>query len=423
MGDKSKILIVEDEVIVAKDIQISLENLGYEVCGHAVSGQDAISLCETKNPDIVLMDIVLNGPLDGIETSEIIRSLFNLPVIYLTAYSDEATIQKAKITEPFGYIIKPFEERDLKTTIEMALYKYKTDLLLNNKEKWLSTVFNSISEGIITTDMEGNIEFMNRSAEHITGYKIDDACKNHYSKILKATSEETGEEIFDFVSKCIKEGVEVIINDYVNLITKEGFETPVNITVNVLKDSSEHTIGTVINFVNMSALKNYENELTKYATTDSLTGVLNRKTGLFYLEKQIQLCKRYGNFFSIAYIDVNYLKEINEKFGENCGDEVLKIICSIIKNDIRESDTVCRLGGDEFLILFSMTSIEEARIVWERIEKKLDIYNSSKAKPFDISAACGLAQFEANDDKNLEELINIADEEMYRNKIAFKNKK
>ncbi|HQF34469.1 MAG TPA: diguanylate cyclase, partial [Petrotogaceae bacterium] len=336
---------------------------------------------------------------------------------------DEATIQKAKITEPFGYIIKPFEERDLKTTIEMALYKYKTDLLLNNKEKWLSTVFNNISEGIITTDMEGNIEFMNKSAEYITGYKIDDACKNHYSKVLKVTSEETGEEIFDFVSKCIKEGVEVIINDYVNLINREGFETPVNITVNVLKDSSERTIGTVISFVNMSAIKNYENELTKYATTDSLTGVLNRKTGLFYLEKQIQLCKRYGNFFSIAYIDVNYLKEINEKFGENCGDEVLKIICSIIKNDIRESDTVCRLGGDEFLILFSMTSIEEARIVWERIEKKIDIYNSSKAKPFDISAACGLAQFEANDDKNLEELINIADEEMYRNKISFKNKK
>jgi len=118
-----KILIVEDEEIVVLDIRGALERAGYTVADTANSGDKAIEKTMEVRPDLVLMDIVLKGELDGIETAERIRALFNIPVIYLTAHADEGTLKRAKVSEPFGYIVKPFRERDLQIAIEFALYK------------------------------------------------------------------------------------------------------------------------------------------------------------------------------------------------------------------------------------------------------------------------------------------------------------
>lgn len=120
---KINVLVVEDESIVSKDIQHSLKKLGYNVVGAAATGEKALELVRSENPDVVLMDIMLKGDMSGIDTAEIIKNEVTTPVIYLTAYADEATLAKAKITEPYGYIIKPFKEIDLHTSIEMAIYK------------------------------------------------------------------------------------------------------------------------------------------------------------------------------------------------------------------------------------------------------------------------------------------------------------
>jgi two-component system, LytTR family, response regulator LytT len=124
---KVKILIVEDESIVAKDIQNSLKKLGYQISAVVNSGDKAINEVEENRPDIVLMDIMLKGKITGIEAAKEIKDRFSLPVIFLTAYADDNTLNKAKITEPYGYIIKPFKEKELQKTIEMALYKYEKD--------------------------------------------------------------------------------------------------------------------------------------------------------------------------------------------------------------------------------------------------------------------------------------------------------
>lgn len=120
---KVKVFVVEDESIVSKDIQYSLKRLGYDVVGSASSGESSLIKIGECMPDIVLMDIMLKGAMNGIETAEIVKSEFKIPVIFLTAYADDATLDKAKITEPYGYIIKPFKEIDLHTAIEMAVYK------------------------------------------------------------------------------------------------------------------------------------------------------------------------------------------------------------------------------------------------------------------------------------------------------------
>lgn len=121
---KTNVLVVEDENIVAKDIQHSLKKLGYGVVGIASSGEKAIAIASEQKPDIILMDIMLQGGMSGIETAQEIKEKLDIPVVYLTAYADESTLNKAKVTEPYGYIIKPFKEIDIHTSIEMALYKH-----------------------------------------------------------------------------------------------------------------------------------------------------------------------------------------------------------------------------------------------------------------------------------------------------------
>ena len=120
-----KILVVESEAIVAKDIQNTLKSLGYDAPAIALSGEEAINKSEEIHPDLLFMGIVLKGEIDGIEAAEKIRNHFNIPVVYLAAYMDEKTLQRAETTGPFGYILKPFKERELHTTIETTLHRFR----------------------------------------------------------------------------------------------------------------------------------------------------------------------------------------------------------------------------------------------------------------------------------------------------------
>jgi DNA-binding LytR/AlgR family response regulator len=145
---KANVFILEDEFIVLKDIQASLKKLGYNIVGSAPSGEKALELLEEVTPDIVLMDIMLKGKMNGIETAQIVKDKYAIPVIYLTAYAEEATLNLAKVTEPYGYILKPFKEIDLHTSIEMALYKHKKDREIEQNRDMLYSLFmNKEKEG------------------------------------------------------------------------------------------------------------------------------------------------------------------------------------------------------------------------------------------------------------------------------------
>ncbi|MCK5227771.1 MAG: response regulator, partial [Desulfobulbaceae bacterium] len=136
---KERILIVEDELIVAKDIENCLTKLGYSMTGIVASGEEAVRKVDELRPDLVLMDIVLKGEMNGIEAAEEINTL-NIPVVYLTAHADTDTLDRAKTTAPYGYIIKPFDERMLQSTIEITLYKSRMENKLKEREAWLFTI-------------------------------------------------------------------------------------------------------------------------------------------------------------------------------------------------------------------------------------------------------------------------------------------
>jgi len=171
---KAKILVVEDEIVVAKAIQLALQRHGYDAAATASAGLEAIQKTDEMKPDLILMDIVLKGSMDGITAVEQIRSRFDIPIVYLTAYTNSETVQRAKITEPFGYITKPFDERELHTNIEMALYKHKMDKVLRKSESEKQLILSTLSELIIYLDKNLRVVRANKAAGDSVGQPADE---------------------------------------------------------------------------------------------------------------------------------------------------------------------------------------------------------------------------------------------------------
>ena len=235
----AQIMVVEDERITAKDIQSALESAGYGVTGLVFSGEDAVRKAGELRPDLVLMDIQLEGEMDGIEAATQIRERYNIPVIYLTAYSNAGIVHRAKMTEPagyllkeqFGFLTKPFEESELNTTIEIALYNHKIEKRLRNREQWLAAVLKSVSDAVIATDSKGRIKYMNPAAEEFTGWIQEDAVGEDLDKILKILNKEStnlgyasGNAETDFFDKTVitdKHGAKLIVSGSITPIKDE----------------------------------------------------------------------------------------------------------------------------------------------------------------------------------------------------------
>jgi PAS domain S-box-containing protein len=183
-------MIVEDEPIVAMDIKRCLIGLGYKVTAIAADSEEAVRKIEEGRPDLVLMDIHIKGKVDGVETAWRVRQRFNVPIVYLTSFSDADTLERAKFTEPYGYILKPYEDRDLHTTIEMALHRFQKVNEMINHHRSLSTILRSIGDAVLAADCNGNVTYMNAVAEVITGVRQPDAVSRKLSDILPFDNEQ-----------------------------------------------------------------------------------------------------------------------------------------------------------------------------------------------------------------------------------------
>jgi PAS domain S-box-containing protein len=170
---RPQILIVEDEAIVAMDLKLHLQNLGYAVVGLASDGESAIAMAERKQPDLVLMDISLGPGLDGIEAARQVQAM-DIPIVFLTAFADEMTLARAKDSGPYGYLLKPFDERALHSTIEMALYRHGMEQRLKASESRLRAIIEHALELVVILDPSGRVTYSSPSATRILGYVISD---------------------------------------------------------------------------------------------------------------------------------------------------------------------------------------------------------------------------------------------------------
>lgn len=237
------ILVVEDERITAEDIRVGLELAGYKVPIICSTGEDAVRQAGRLEPDLVLMDIKLEGEMDGIEAAAEIRKLYDIPVIYLTAFSDEKTVERAKLTEPSGFLVKgqgmlskPFEESELHAAIEITLYRHQME---KEHDQISSAMLQKTSEAVIATNSAGQIRFINALAETLTGWAKTEALGKDLAEVFLPLSEVTDESSLE-EALSFKKSPEIT--------SRNGSRVMVQGTVTPIKDHKQRVNGLVVAF-------------------------------------------------------------------------------------------------------------------------------------------------------------------------------
>lgn len=268
-----RILLVEDEALIAADIEDQLTRLGYVVVGCCDTGADAVAQTMALQPDLVLMDIRLKGPMDGIHAAEQLRTGAQTPVVFLTAHADRNTLQRAGLSAPFGYLVKPIETRDLYATIEMALYRYQAESRLRTMERRLATTLESIGDGVLTTDLQGRITFLNPVAERLTGWRRSEALGRPLSEVFQAIHEKTRERLPDLVAEVIRQGIVISVGDHTCLLSRHEGELPIDDSAAPIRDDDGRITGVVVTFRDRSERQRLEEKLREAQKLESL-GIL-----------------------------------------------------------------------------------------------------------------------------------------------------
>jgi two-component system cell cycle sensor histidine kinase/response regulator CckA len=263
---KKQILIVEDEGLIAADIQKRLERLGYSVPTIAHSGGDALRLARSTPFDLVLMDIHLPGDLDGIATAQELKKL-DMPVVYVTAYADQETVSRAKITEPFGYILKPIADGDLRSTVQISIYKHEMERRLRASEAWLSTTLRSVGDGIIATNTMGEVVFLNPVAEELTGWAAGDAHGRMLMDVFVLCAESTRRP----AKNPILDMLPGETRNY-TLISKTGLATTVEVEC-FENRSTDEVLGAIVAVRDISSRKEMESRLMQSERMEAIAGM------------------------------------------------------------------------------------------------------------------------------------------------------
>jgi PAS domain S-box-containing protein len=273
-----RILVVEDESIVALDVSIKLEDMGYRVCGCVPSGEEAIAEVERARPDLVLMDVKLQGTMDGIEAVERIRAGFNTPVVYLTAYADKLTVARARETGPLGYVLKPFEVAELRAAIEVALYRHELEQRVRESEQWLSATLKSIGDGVIATDRQGCVEFMNPVAEALTGWTSKEASGRPVAEVLNVVAQDVDASLGGS-STCAPTGkTEPGLDQDLVLVSRGGEQTPIERSAAPIQDDGADVVGAVVVFRDITKRRQMEEALRHHSAE---LAALNRQLEAF----------------------------------------------------------------------------------------------------------------------------------------------
>ena len=245
---KPKILVVEDERVVAADIEESLRKLGYHVVGAAASGVGAIRRAVETEPDLVLMDIKLKGRMDGIDAAQELHERLGIPVVFLTAYADDSILARAKRSSPSGYVLKPFDDRSLRSAVEIALDRHPRERRLRQSEQRLATALRSFQDAVVLTGADARIAFLNRAAERLTGWDRAQACGRPAGDVVVLMDRRTGSVKPDPSWRVLGEGSSLGIGDDVLLVSRHGAEVPVEGTVSPLRDDDGEVVGAAFVF-------------------------------------------------------------------------------------------------------------------------------------------------------------------------------
>jgi two-component system, sensor histidine kinase and response regulator len=259
--ENKKIIVVEDEKIVALEIERELIRAGYEVPCTLSRGEDAVQKAGEVDPMLILMDIKLKGEMDGITAASHIRNRYTIPVIFMTAHTDRDTFQRSHSAEPFDYIVKPFQMKDLHQRIEMALFRVNIEKQLKIKEQWLAETLNGISEGIVTMGVDGLIRFVNLKAEYLTGWSGSEAANRKIDDVFHLMDRKSGKSIPILGNRSPYDGEYMHDSGNTLLAGKPGVPFPVEYSVAPVRDPQNAVTGAVLTFIDVSTKRELENNL------------------------------------------------------------------------------------------------------------------------------------------------------------------
>ncbi|WP_314441323.1 two-component system response regulator [Massilia timonae] len=536
--DAPALLVVEDEAVVAMDIAGQLRDMGYRVCGCVDNGRDAIARARADRPDLVLMDVVLKGDMDGIAAAAAIGAELQIPILFLTAYSDDQTVDRAAGAMPYGYLTKPFQGRELRAVIEVALRKAEVERALRDKERWLSSVLHGVGDAVIALDADGRVGLANPAAERLLGAEI---LRGRSAAEVVRLEDDTGGTVGLAHHDCTARSGAAV------LVTGAGQRIPVDYSAGPICDERAHPMGTAIvlhderervaaelrlahseqrfrsafdnaplglalvdrdnryarvnramcrllgapaealvgavqdafgdsgdnaiereyqqdllagrsdavqyerryrpgdgrtvwalvsatllpadhepqHFLiqvnDVTERKRAEEELAHLAHHDALTGVANRAMLSEQVERELAVARRRGSRLAVVFIDLDYFKHINDTYGHETGDVVLKELASRLAHSVRAIDIVGRLGGDEFVVVLS--EVSDARDVVAltdklRLECGRPLHFSGHEVRLAVSMGVSLFPDDARDFRTL---LRFADSALYQAKGEGRN--
>lgn len=248
---------------MAENLRRCLHDLGYGVAGIADTAAEAVDLAREHKPDLVLSDIRIKGPEDGTAAARTLSLQFDVPVVFLTALADEATLQRARQTGPFGYVVKPYSERDLRIAIELALERHQSERRVRRAERLLDATLRSIGDAVIATDAQGRITFMNPVAEALTGDKASDAVGRELDTVFLTGDATTSQPVQNPAFAVIQSGEAIVPQRNQTLVARDCKRRPIDGTCAPIRDENGQTVGGILVFRDVSERKQYEVEREK----------------------------------------------------------------------------------------------------------------------------------------------------------------
>ena len=411
------ILIVEDQRLIAKGIANQVKSMGYLVAGSASTGEDAVRQALELRPDLILMDISLGAGIDGVEAARLIRRELKVPVVYLTANADDEVLRRAIGSNPFGYVRKPYDDGELRTAIDIGLYRHSMECRLRESEQWLAATLSSIGEAVVATDGRGVVRFMNAEAERLTGWSSEEALGHSLAEV-NPLLDATGGTASDLTALAVESARTVQLPANCVLITRSGDEVAVNGCIAPIRDWDGGVTGLVMVCRDVSASRTMTMQLAHLAHYDFLTGLPNRLLLADRLTQAMATARRHGQKIAVLFLDLDGFKGINDALGHAVGDRLLQSVAKRLLSCVRDSDTVSRLGGDEFIVLLTEMRVDYAEgtlVAVHRLLAAVAEDHAIEGHALQLTTSLGVSIY-PDDGLDVDTLIGNADAAMYQAK-------
>lgn len=360
-----------------------LERMGYRVLGLVGTAAETVCAAEKLRPDLILMDIWLGQGMDGVEAAGQIRDRCQLPVVYLTAHSDDATVQRAMTTAPFGYLIKPYDDKELHAAIEIGLCRHKMEQRLHENQQWLGAMLAGISNGVIATDARGRVRFLNSVAEKLLGGTNQEALTQDLGAVFRVLHSDSGEQVASLAREAMAQQAKRILADHSVLLTRQGQHIPIDSSAAPILDLEGKVAGAMLVFRDATERRRMEGQnelqcreleadnsrLQILATTDALTQLKSRRAFQEKLPQEIHQARVEGKPLALLMLDMDHFKFFNDTLGHPAGDGVLGRVEGLLQENMRMGDFVARVGSEEFAIVLPATDNQEAKAIAERIRQ------------------------------------------------------